>query len=249
MIPVADFDLLEVLTPQAADLPLMLSFGFGAVATIAVAWAIWIHRTMKREAELLRLVQERTTELEAANARLETLSYADALTGVANRRAFERALDVEWRRGIRSHEPLTLLLIDIDHFKGFNDAYGHQAGDTCLATVAEALGACVRRAADCVARYGGEEFAALLPATDVAGGRAIAERMRAAVEALQLASTAGEGGIVTVSIGYATIHATDSNDPADLVAAADAALYEGKRLGRNRVAVAAVVPAGHAVAS
>ena len=248
MIPVADFDLIDALTPRAADLPLLLSFIFGTVAAIAVAWAIWIHRTMRREAELLRLLQERTAELEAANNRLEALSYTDALTRVANRRAFDRALDVEWRRGIRSREPITLLLIDVDHFKRFNDAYGHQSGDQCLATVAEALAGCVRRAADCVARYGGEEFAAMLPATDLNGGRAIAERMRAAVEALQVPNEAGDEGLVTVSIGCAAIRATDTTTTADLLAAADAALYEGKRRGRNRVAVAGVIAAGRAVA-
>lgn len=244
----ADLDFLEWITPQASDLPLLLSFVFAAIAAIAIAWALWIHRTMKREAELLRLLQERTTQLETANSRLEALSYADALTGVANRRAFDQALDVEWRRGIRSREPLTLLLIDVDHFKGYNDTYGHQAGDRCLETVAAALGGCVRRAADCVARYGGEEFAALLPATDHAGARAIAERMRGAVEALRLPSTAGEGGVVTVSIGCATVRAVEADAAEDLVAAADAALYEGKRRGRNRVATAGVIGSAHAVA-
>lgn len=216
------------------DLPLILSFVFAAVAAGAVAWALWIRRTLAREAELVQLVRDRTTALEAANERLEALSYQDALTGVANRRALDEALDIEWRRSIRSKRPLSLLLLDIDHFKGFNDTYGHQAGDRTLARVASSLAGIVRRAGDRVARYGGEEFAALLPETDRPGALAIAERMRAAVEALDIPNTVSAAGRLTVSIGHTTIQATDEGPCDDLVAAADAALYQAKREGRNR---------------
>ncbi|CAN5850086.1 hypothetical protein BH24ACI5_BH24ACI5_24280 [soil metagenome] len=217
------------------DLPLILSFVFAAIAALAVAWALWIRQTMAREAALVQLVRDRTDELEAANRRLEALSYQDALTGVANRRALDEALDIEWRRGIRSKRPISFLLLDIDHFKGFNDTYGHQAGDRTLAGVAAAIGSIVRRASDRVARYGGEEFAALLPDTDRSGAAAIAERMRRTVEALDIPNTATAAGRVTVSVGHATIVATDGGSFNELITAADGALYRAKHEGRNRV--------------
>jgi diguanylate cyclase (GGDEF)-like protein len=175
-------------------------------------------------------VRERTEQLEEANRKLEELSFLDGLTEVANRRQFEQILDLEWRRAVRSQSPLSLIIADIDHFKKFNDAYGHQAGDRCLREVAHVLDSIVQRAGDQVARYGGEEFAAMLPETDVAGAAGIAERMRQAVEALQ-----PEGNAVTVSFGVATTIATDQSKPEALVAAADAALYEAKHAGRNAV--------------
>jgi diguanylate cyclase (GGDEF)-like protein len=238
-------DLWDLLPSASVDLPLILSFVFAAIAAIAIAWALWIRRTLAREAELLQLVNERTRQLEDANRRLEALSYEDALTGVANRRGFDQALGIEWRRTIRSRQPLSLLMIDIDHFKSFNDTYGHQAGDRCLASVAATLGGVVKRAGDHLARYGGEEFVALLPATDAAGAIAIAGRMRAAVHALNLSHSGGVDGRVTLSIGHATVIADDSAaSTADiLVAAADAALYEAKRTGRNRTAGAATIAA------
>ena len=235
------FDILEWLGSGRFDLPLILTFVFATIAAIAVAWALWIRNTMAREAELMQIVRERTQQLEEANRRLEALSYADPLTGVSNRRAFDEERDVEWRRGVRSRKPISLLMIDIDHFKKFNDTYGHPAGDKCLATVASALAGVVRRAADTLARYGGEEFVALLPETDAAGAMAIAERMRAAVESLAIPNAAGVGGRVTVSIGHATMVATDAAETATLMHAADAALYTSKHGGRNRVTAAAVV--------
>jgi diguanylate cyclase (GGDEF)-like protein len=220
------------------DLPLVLTFGYASIAAIAVAWAIWIRRSLAREEEMLRTIRERTAQLEDANRRLEALSYTDALTGVANRRAFDQALDVEWRRAIRSKQPMSIVMIDIDHFKGFNDTYGHREGDNCLASVASAMSGTVRRAADTLARYGGEEFVALLPETDAAGAAAIAERMRARVADLALAHDGGIGGRVTVSVGHATTTANDATSADLLVSAADVALYEAKRGGRNRVAAA-----------
>ena len=235
------FDFWEWLAAAAVDLPLILTFVFGAIAAIAIAWALWIRRTMAREAELLQLLRERTEQLEDANERLKTLSFADALTGVANRRAFDQSLDSEWRRAVRSKQPLSLLMLDIDNFKSFNDTYGHQSGDQCLTAVANELGRVPQRAGDRVARYGGEEFAALLPSTDPPGAMALAERMRAAVEALNIPHTAGVGGCVTISVGRATVESTDGMSAETLVAAADAALYNAKRSGRNRVAAAVAV--------
>ncbi len=189
-----------------------------------------VRRARAREQELLRLVQERTEQLEEANRRLEELSFLDALTDVANRRQFEQILDLEWRRAVRSTAPLSLILADIDHFKQFNDSYGHQAGDRCLRDVATLLDSIVQRAGDQVARYGGEEFAAMLPETDAEGAEQIAERMRRAVETLETG-----GGKVTVSIGVATMVAGETRTAESLVAAADAALYDAKRAGRNAV--------------
>ena len=239
-----DFDWL---TPRADQLPYLLSLGFATIAAIALAWAMWIRRTVAREAELLALVQQRTVELEEANRRLEALSLTDALTGVANRRAFDQALDHEWRRAIRSKQPLSVLMLDVDHFKPYNDTHGHQAGDRCLAALASQLAHIPRRAGDRIARYGGEEFVALLPSTDGPGTAALAERMRTAVEALDLPHADGIGKRVTVSIGHATMQATETSSPDLLVAAADAALYEAKRTGRNRVVAAGVIGPAKAV--
>ena len=226
-------DFIDLFAAASLDLPLVVSLVFAAIAAGAIAWALWIRQTRARETELLELVRERTAQLEEANRRLEALSYTDALTGVANRRAFDEAIDAEWRRGIRSAAPMAVLLADIDHFKLFNDTYGHQAGDKCLARVAGALAGVVRRAGDRVARYGGEEFAVLLPATDAEGAFLIAGRMLASVEALGIPNAGAQAGRVTVSIGSATAIATDITSTEALVAAADAALYEAKRNGRN----------------
>ncbi|HXG54379.1 MAG TPA: diguanylate cyclase [Vicinamibacterales bacterium] len=216
------------------DLPGILAYVFGAIAAASAAWAMLLRRTMAREAELLQTIRERTEQVEEANRKLEALSYLDALTGVANRRAFDEGLDREWRRGIRSKRPLALLMMDIDCFKAFNDTYGHQSGDRCLANVAAALSSTVKRAGDQVARYGGEEFAALLPETDRPGAAAIAERMRAAVEQLHIPNKEAPGGYTTVSVGFAVAQATDAGTPDALLASADAALYRAKREGRNR---------------
>ena len=193
-------------------------------------YVVVLRRSRGREQELARLVRERTEQLEEANRKLEELSFLDALTDVANRRQFEQILDLEWRRAVRSGAPLSLLLADIDHFKAFNDSYGHQAGDRCLRDVATLLDGIVQRAGDQVARYGGEEFAAMLPETDAEGAEKIAEKMRRAVESLETG-----GGRVTISVGVATTLAREKASPESLVAAADAALYDAKRAGRNTI--------------
>ncbi len=213
----------------AVHWPLAAAAAAIVVATLA-AYALRARRAGLREEELVRVVRERTEQLEEANRKLEELSFVDSLTDIGNRRQFERMLDLEWRRAVRSASPLSLIIADIDHFKAFNDTHGHQAGDRCLRDVATLMDAIVQRAGDQVARYGGEEFAAMLPETDAQGAVAIAERMRQAVEGLET-----QGGRVTVSFGVATIIATDASSPNALVAAADAALYEAKRAGRNAV--------------
>ena len=206
------------------------------VLAIAHRWRLRLLR--RQQSDLMRLVRERTEQLEEANRKLATMSYVDAMTDVANRRSFDEELAMEWRRSTRTRSHLSLLMVDIDGFKAFNDALGHQAGDDCLRAVAKAITDCVRRAADTVARYGGEEFVVLLPDTDAYGAAILAERIRSSVEQRNLAHPTMARGCVTVSIGVATMGGKETMDPATLVKAADAALYQAKRDGRNRVRVA-----------
>jgi diguanylate cyclase (GGDEF)-like protein len=169
---------------------------------------------------------------------LRARSYADGLTGIANRRYFDVALERELRRAQRLDGQLSLLLIDIDSFKAYNDHFGHQQGDTCLATVAQALAARLKRPADVAARYGGEEFAAILPDTALEQAECHADAIRDHVMALALAhAPAAHWPMVTLSIGVAAYEREKLNTPSALIAAADKALYVAKREGRNRVVV------------
>jgi diguanylate cyclase (GGDEF)-like protein len=212
------------------------------VLTIAYRWRMRVVRDL--QSELMRLVRERTEQLEEANRKLAALSYVDAITGVANRRSFDEELATESRRLPRTRSHLSLLMADIDGFKAYNDALGHQAGDECLRQVARVIADRVRRAADTVARYGGEEFAVLLPDTDAPGAAILAERIRADVEERNIPHPGMPSGRVTISIGVATTTGKDLSDPTALVRAADRALYEAKRAGRNRVRVAEAMAAG-----
>ena len=205
------------------------------VSMLAYRWRVRVLRNL--QSELMRLVRERTEQLEEANRKLAAISYVDAVTGVANRRSFDEELVTESRRLPRTRSHLSLLLADIDGFKAYNDALGHQAGDDCVRNVAAVISESVRRAGDTVARYGGEEFAVLLPDTDAAGAAILAERIRTAVEDRNIPHPTMLRGCLTVSIGVATLGGREP-DPAVLVRAADTALYEAKRAGRNRVRVA-----------
>jgi len=165
-------------------------------------------------------------------------SYVDGLTGIANRRYFDVALDRELRRAQRMKSPLSLLLIDIDSFKAYNDHFGHQQGDACLSTVAQALAAKLKRPADVAARYGGEEFAAILPDTSLEQARLHANAIREHVAALALPHAASAyWPIVTLSIGVASFDRERLHEVPALIEAADKALYAAKRGGRNRVVV------------
>jgi diguanylate cyclase (GGDEF)-like protein len=190
--------------------------------------------------------------MKALSDELRRTASTDALTGLPTRRAFDEVLARDWARSERSRMPVSLLMIDVDCFKAYNDRYGHPAGDRCLAAVASALHGGVSRNTDMVARYGGEEFAVLLPGTDMPGARTVAQRLVDRIERLGLAHEASSvAGHVTVSIGGATSIARGG--PADLVAAADRALYAAKRAGRGRArvedAAAVIDPTGGTRAS
>ncbi|RRJ85439.1 PleD family two-component system response regulator [Aestuariirhabdus litorea] len=167
---------------------------------------------------------------------LEALNTRDPLTGIANRRRFDRYLEHEGRSAIRSGAPLSLLMMDIDYFKPYNDNYGHPVGDECLKQVARALVGAVDRSIDLVARYGGEEFAAVLPGTSEAGALKVAEAMRKAVRALGIKHQHSQvADCVTISIGVGTGVITRHDQPMQLLEQVDAALYRAKAQGRDRV--------------
>lgn len=184
-----------------------------------------------------------TAQLGAANARLREQSLRDALTGTANRRGFDEALEQEWRRAHRRGVPLALALFDIDRFKALNDAYGHPHGDACLRSVAAALEQGARRASDLLARYGGEEFALLLPGVELQAAKDLAEELCFAVKNLNLEHRESDvATCVTVSAGVAAVVPSDEARPSSLIAAADLALYRAKRGGRNRTEALEPVP-------
>lgn len=198
-----------------------------------------INRRKARETELLEVMRQ----LEEANHMLLRLSRLDGLTGVTNRRQFDDYLDQEWRRALRENTPLSLVMLDIDGFKDYNDAYGHQAGDECLKQVAGTISRALNRPGDLVARYGGDEFVMILPGTPAEGALRVAETMREKVQSLGLArSNSSLKECVTISLGVATYYPTRDTSPSVLVAAADQALYQAKQSGRNRVAQAQPQP-------
>jgi diguanylate cyclase (GGDEF)-like protein len=180
-------------------------------------------------------IAERERGLVSAKDRLEELAQLDPLTKLANRRAFDSRLHAEWERGAALGHPVSLLMIDVDHFKPFNDRYGHVAGDECLQAVGNTLASTARTRTDISARYGGEEFVILLPRAGLEIGIEVAERVRKAVEALNIVHCDAAAGRVTVSIGIASF-VPMAGDARQLVKAADAALYSAKRQGRNTVA-------------
>jgi diguanylate cyclase (GGDEF)-like protein len=193
----------------------------GALDVTIVARAILFSQQLRRRVEV-----EET---------LRILARTDGLTGLDNRRTFEERADEAWLQMQRSGRPLSMLLIDVDNFKGFNDLYGHSAGDDALAAVARCIGGNVRRPSDVAARYGGEEFAVLLPDTDGSGAAQIAEQIRAAVQALQMRHVSSAHHVLTISIGIASTASHRFATYRAFVNAADTALYEAKDAGRNRI--------------
>ncbi|MDL0432996.1 diguanylate cyclase [Marinobacter sp. TBZ242] len=183
-------------------------------------------------------VQERTEELEQVNEQLKAVSITDGLTQVANRRRFDEKLETEWNRALRQGHPLSLILMDIDHFKRVNDELGHLAGDDCLVSIARVCADEIQRSGDLLARYGGEEFSVLLPATPEHGAVSVAERLRVAVAATPVHVGDPSSPVpLSVSVGVATIIPAPGSRPAELIGQADEALYAAKDAGRNQVMV------------
>ena len=178
---------------------------------------------------------ERDRELRSVNRHLEALASIDSLSGLANRRSFDARLEAEWQRAANLKRPIALMMIDVDHFKLFNDNYGHVEGDQCLRVIGETLAAAGSHKADFAARYGGEEFVLLLPDTSLAAALDIAERLRTAVAAHAIGHRFAPCGHVTISIGVASLTPTGTEGPQALIEAADSGLYAAKRNGRNRV--------------
>lgn len=192
------------------------------------------------EASEVVVVMRDISAYKAMEEKLVDQALSDGLTGLANRRAFDQALKREWELTLRGGSDISLLLLDIDHFKRFNDTYGHQAGDDCLRAIAAAVKEGVR-STDIAARYGGEEIAVILRPTSAVDALVVAEKLRAAIEALRLPL---DGGWVTASIGVATALARQGGStrmPESLLLVADKALYQAKREGRNRVVSALMV--------
>jgi diguanylate cyclase (GGDEF)-like protein len=225
-----NFGRLEIESAHASVFTPATELAFEAL-THQVAGAIHLSAT-KRDLE------QANEHLASAIETLHRISTTDPLTGTANRRNFDAVLDVEWRRAARSGTPLTLIMVDIDAFKAYNDAYGHQAGDECLRRVAQTLQSRFHRAGDMVTRYGGEEFSVLLAGVESGRGEQLAESLRASVEDMMIEHrTSVTRNVVTISVGVATMIPTRDDDAAILLKAADEALYAAKNAGRNRVAV------------
>lgn len=220
-----------------------------AAATVLALLAALVRTRLRalarRERDLSAKVDARTRQLREANDLLIELSYVDALTAIANRRRFDEVLELEWRRAVRSQAPLALVMIDIDSFKSYNDAYGHQKGDSCLRSVAAALADGLVRAGDMVGRYGGEEFGVILPGTDLLGAARVAEALRARVEQMGIEHRASSvRPSVTISCGVTSLLPEPETDPRELLHRADLALYRAKQRGRNRVATEPELPSG-----
>jgi len=196
-------------------------------------------KAMERIAKMRQKLLRVSSELELANKELKLQVNQDGLTGLANRRNLDRVLKIEMARSVRHGHPLTVMLVDIDYFKAFNDSYGHLEGDECLKKVAQALFGVCKRGTDLVARYGGEEFAVLLPDTTTEEAMLIAEALRAKVESLNIPHEhSSVSSYCTVSIGVYTKVAEKSDRPESLLQKADEGLYQSKKTGRNKISYA-----------
>ena len=186
---------------------------------------------------------EREREMVAANDRLTVIASIDMVSGLANRRGLQGRLEFEWMKALQTETGLSLMMIDVDHFKLFNDTYGHPEGDVCLSRIGETLAAIAAEMSGFAARYGGEEFCLLLPNSDAADAMQIGERIRARVERLAIPHSMSTAKVITVSVGVASISPSEAQPQDDLIEAADAALYAAKRRGRNTVIEHALIRA------
>jgi two-component system chemotaxis family response regulator WspR len=197
------------------------------------------YMALKQRDEANRALRLSQQQLQESNLALQRLMKSDGLTGLANRRHLDEFLVTEWLRGRRSRSQISLLLVDVDHFKSYNDHFGHVMGDDALRAVAQALTGVHGRATDLAARYGGEEFVMVLPETPSDGARLLAERLRRSVEALAIPHVhPAAGAVVTVSVGIATLVPDEAREPVALIELADLALYQAKKQGRNRIEMA-----------
>jgi two-component system chemotaxis family response regulator WspR len=206
------------------------------LARIRYHSAGYISRLQRDEAFAFLRASQRN--LADANIELQKLAALDSLTGIANRRRFDEVMRAEWQRGQREQKPLSLLMCDLDCFKVYNDSFGHLAGDLCLKKAAAVLTEHLKRPADVVARFGGEEFALVLPDTGPEGALLIANACRAHIERLAIENPQAPCGIVTMSLGLATVVPSKAHSPEALIELADKALYAAKNAGRNQVVVA-----------
>jgi diguanylate cyclase (GGDEF)-like protein len=216
---------------------------FGSIinstAFVAISMAIAYMRFKKQGDDFIseKIIQEKNEELRRINMELEKLSQTDALTGICNRFVFDRTLESEWNRCKRQFSPLSLIMVDIDFFKKFNDNSGHQEGDECIRRVANALSACARRSSDTVTRYGGDEFAVILPDTDEQSAWELAEQVRKMVENLDFSSKHSISKKMSISIGLCTVVPSCKSSIDEFIRSADKALYEAKKI-RNHIVVA-----------
>lgn len=225
-----------IITGLEDDASVNWAFEAGATDYITkpIQWPVMLQRVRR----LLREVQL-SQQLEQANQELQRLASLDSLTQLANRRRFDVYLDQEWKRMARDKMPLSLIMGDVDFFKAYNDAYGHQAGDHCLQQLARAISLAAKRPSDLVARYGGEEFVVVLPNTDSEGALQVANEIQANLKALEIIhanSPASE--YVTLSLGVATVIPSQETFAEILIAAADKALYQAKAEGHERIVLA-----------
>jgi diguanylate cyclase (GGDEF)-like protein len=195
-----------------------------------------LNNTLRQVWQLTFEKEDLVIQVTKAHDQQEKLANTDGLTGISNRRRFDEVLEKEYARLPRSESPLSMLLLDVDHFKEFNDTYGHIAGDECLKRIAKLVVSRLHRVSDLAARYGGEEFAGILPDTDFTGAVQLAEQIRSEVESLQIPhKTSATTDHVTVSLGVVTLTSLGSKASTDMVAIADQCLYRAKSEGRNRV--------------
>jgi diguanylate cyclase (GGDEF)-like protein len=234
--------------PQAVNAHFAANFAIYYGMQVVVSVFVAALQEYKDRVSFLQsvLLEYKTSEVQRLNFELDRLARLDALSGLSNRRNFDESLTKEWARACRDRSSLALIMLDVDHFKAYNDTYGHPAGDICLTQIGGVLARAMKRPADLAARYGGEEFIVMLPGADANGAEEVAKRIIAGIDALSLEHSASSAAShVTASLGVAVCHPLPGMAAQKLVDAADAALYEAKRGGRHRTVLRPVaIPAG-----